>query len=140
LIVLDTNVISELMRAVPDPLVLGWVASQPRSDLFTTRINHAEILAGIAAMPAGKRRTDLGELADAIFEIDFVGHILPFGRAATARYADIVVPRRAAGRAIDGNDALIAAIALGAGAAVATRDIGGFDACGLELINPWIAG
>ncbi len=127
------------MRAIPDPMVLAWVAAQPRSELFTTRINHAEIIAGIAALPAGKRRVNLAKLADAIFEIDFVGRILPFGRAATARYADIVVPRRAAGRAIDGNDALIGAIALVAGATVATRDIGGFDACGLALVNPWEA-
>lgn len=139
MIVLDTNVISELMRAAPDPLVVAWVAAQPRSELYTTRINHAEILAGIAGMPAGRRRTNLSDLAEAIFEIDFAGRILPFGRAATARYAEIVVPRRAAGRATDGNDALIAAIALGASAVVATRDIGGFDACGLELINPWDA-
>ena len=94
MIVLDTNVISELMRATPDPLVLAWVAAQPRVDLLTTRINHA----------------------------------------------DIVEPRRAAGRTVDGNDALIGAIALAAGATVATRDFGGFDACGLDLINPWTSG
>lgn len=137
MIVLDTNVISELMRTAPDPIVVAWVAAQPRSNLYTTRINHAEILAGIAGMPVGRRRANFAQLADAIFEIDFVRRILPFGRATTARYADFVVPRRAAGRSVDGNDALFASIALGASTTVATRDIGGFDGCGLELINPW---
>ena len=137
MIILDTPVILALMRAIPDPLVVAWVAAHSRTELYTTRISHAEILAAIAAMPASRRRASLGAVTDAIFEIDFAGRILPFGRAATARYADIVVPLRTAGRAIDGNDALIAAIALGAGATVATRDIDGFEACGLELVNPW---
>ena len=137
MIVLDTNVLSELMRAEPDARVLAWVAAQPRALLCTTHINQAEILYGIAALPEGRRRTALAVAAEAIFAEDFAGRILPFGAAATARYADIVLARRRAGNPIEGFDALIAATALAAGAGVATRDTGGFAGCGLSLINPW---
>lgn len=136
-IVLDTNVISELMRPEPHPAVLDWIAAQPRATLYTTDINQAEILYGIAALPEGRRRTTLAAAAEAMFTEDLAGHILPFDGAAAARYADIVVARRRAGNPIEGFDALIAATALAAGADVATRDIGGFDGCGLTLINPW---
>jgi len=136
-IILDTNVISELMRAVPDPLVLRWVAAQPRDNLYTTRINQAEILYGIAALPEGRLRTGLAAAAEAMFAEDFAGRIVPFGAAAAERYPAIVLGRRRAGRPIEIFDALIAAVAAAADADVATRDIGGFSGCGIELINPW---
>jgi predicted nucleic acid-binding protein len=136
-IVLDTNVISELMRAEPHPAVLGWVAGQPRALLYTTYINQAEILYGIGALPEGRRRTAIAAAAAAVFAEDFAGRILAFEAAAAARYADIVVARRQSGNPIEGFDALIAATALGAGASVATRDTAGFAGCGLTLIDPW---
>ncbi|MGD0103112.1 MAG: PIN domain-containing protein [Rhodopila sp.] len=136
-VVLDTNVISDLMRPKPHPAVLGWVAAQPRATLYTTDINRAEILYGIAALPEGRRRAALAAAAEAMFAEDLAGRILPFDGAAASRYADIVVARRRAGNPIEGFDALIAATALAAGASVATRDIGGFDGCGLTLVNPW---
>jgi predicted nucleic acid-binding protein len=136
-IVLDTNVISELMRPEPHQGVLAWVAAHPRALLCTTHINQAEILYGIAALPAGRRRSNLAAAAEAMFAEEFAGRILPCGAAATARYSDIVVARWRAGSPIDGFDALIAATALAAGADVATRDIGGFSGCGLTLIDPW---
>ena len=139
MIVLDTNVISELMRTEPDARVLAWVAAQPRALLCTTHINQAEILYGIAALPEGRRRAALAVAAEAIFAEDFAGRILPFGAAAAARYSEIVLARRRAGNPIEGFDALIAATALAAGAGVATRDIGGFAGCGLSLIDPWTA-
>ena len=135
MIVLDTNVISELMRAEPDARVLAWVAAQPRALLCTTHINQAEILYGIAALPEGRRRAALAVAAEAVFAEDFAGRILPFGAAAVARYSDIVLARRRAGNPIEGFDALIAATALAAGAGIATRDSGGFADCGLTLIN-----
>jgi toxin FitB len=138
-IVLDTNVISELMRAAPDARVLAWAAAQPRALLCTTHINQAEILHGIAALPEGRRRVALAAAAEAMFAEDFAGRILPFGAAAVARYPGIVLARRRAGNPIDGFDALIAATALAAGAGVATRDTGGFAGCGLTLIDPWTA-
>jgi toxin FitB len=136
-IVVDTNVISELMRGQPHPAVLAWVAGQPRSQLYTTYINQVEILYGIAALPEGRRRTALAAAAEAMFAEDFAGRILPFERAATARYPGIVLTRRHAGNPIEKFDALIAATALAAGADVATRDISGFAGCGLTVIDPW---
>ena len=139
MIVIDTNVISELMRPEPNPQVVAWVAAQPRTSLYTTHINQAEILYGIGLLPSGRRRSDLAVVAYGIFAEDFAGHILPFGAAAAAKYTDIVVTRRQAGHPIEGFDALIAAIALAASASVATRDTGGFAGCGLTLIDPWMA-
>jgi predicted nucleic acid-binding protein len=138
-IVLDTNVISELMRAAPDPRVLAWATAQPRALLWTTHLNQAEILYGIAALPEGRRRAALAAAAEAMFAEDFAGRILPFGAAAAARYPGIVLARRRAGNPIEGFDALIAATALAAGAGVATRDTPGFAGCGLMLIDPWTA-
>jgi len=140
MIVLDTNVISELMRAQPNEGVFAWVAAQPRALLYTTCINQAEVLHGIAALPEGRRRTALAGAAQAIFDEDFAGRVLAFGAAAASRYAEIVMVRRRAGNPIEGFDALIAATALAAGANVATCDIGGFAGCGLTLIDPWTAG
>lgn len=137
MIILDTNVISELMRPAPDAKVVAWVAAQPRALLHTTHINQAEILYGIAALPEGRRRTHLTDVARAIFAEDFAGRILSFGSEAAPHFAHIMATRRQAGAPIDGLDALIAAIALAAGAHVATRDTGGFTGCGLTLINPW---
>ncbi len=137
MIVLDTNVISELMRAEPEPRVVAWVAAQPRALLYTTYINQIEIMYGVGALPGGRRRTALAVVAEAIFAEDFAERILPFGAAAAARYPGIVLARRQAGTPIEGFDALIAAIALGAGARVATRDTGGFAGCGVGLIDPW---
>ena len=139
MIVLDTNVISELMRAKPHPAVLAWVAAQPRARLYTTSINQTEILYGIAMLPAGRRRTTLAAAAEAMFAEDLAGRVLPYDSAAAARYAEIVVARRRVGNPIEAFDALIAATALTAGAGIATRDTGGFDGCGLTLIDPWVS-
>jgi predicted nucleic acid-binding protein len=136
-IVLDTNVISELMRPAPHNAVFAWTAAQPRATLYTTYINQAEVLYGIAALPDGRRRTALALAAQAIFTEEFAGRVLAFGVGAAGHYANIVVARRRAGNPIEGFDALIAAIALAEGASVATRDFGGFEGCGLTLINPW---
>ena len=149
MIVVDSNVISELMRREPHPAVLAWVAAQPRVLLYTTHINQAEILYGIGALPEGPhgsspwaegpRRTALAAAATAMFAEDFAGRILPFEAGAAARYPEIVLARRQAGNPIEKFDALIAAAALAAGASIATRDTGGFAGCGLTVIDPWTA-
>ena len=139
MIVLDTNVISELMRADPDPIVFAWTAAQPRNTLYTTSVTCAEIMTGIALLPEGRRRTDLAQLAADLFSKDLGGRILPFDADAATRYSEIVVSRRSAGTPIAVFDALIAATAVTAGAAVATRDRRGFEGCGLILIDPWTA-
>jgi toxin FitB len=140
-IVVDTDVISELMRGEPHPAVLAWVAAQPRALLYTTHINQAENLYRIAALPEGRRRAALAAAATAtaMFAEDFAGRILPFEAGAAARYPEIVLARRQAGNPIEKFDALIAATALAAGASIATRDIGGFAGCGLTVIDPWTA-
>jgi toxin FitB len=134
-IVLDTNILSELMRSEPAAAVFAWVSAQPRATLYTTSINKAEILYGIAVLPEGRRRLALA--AAAMFADDFEGRVLPFDEAAAASYADIVAARRREGRPIEAFDAQIAATALVAGAGLATRDTGDFAGCGLTLINPW---
>ena len=128
------------MKPEPHPGVLAWVARQSRSLLCTTLFCQAELLYGIASLPEGKRRTALAEAAERLFAEDFAGRVLAFSATAAAKYAEIVVMRRRTGRPIEGLDALIAATASAAGADVATRDIGGFDGCGLNVINPWVAG
>ena len=137
MIILDTNVISELMRREPHPAVVAWVAAHPRATLYTTSINKAEILYGIAALPHGRRRTALAAAAITMFTEDLADRVLPFDDGAADRYADIVAERRRAGRPIEAFDALIAASALAAGAAIATRDIAGFEGLGVTLFNPW---
>jgi toxin FitB len=138
-IVLDTNVLSELMRSAPNPSVVGWFAKQAGSQLYTTSINMAEMLRGIAIMPEGRRRTDLAKATDAMFNEDLADRILVFDAAAAVRYAEVATIRRRAGRPIALLDAQIAATALVAGAAVATRNVRDFDGCGLTLVDPWAA-
>lgn len=137
MIVLDTNVISELMRPVPHPAVLAWIAEQPRATVYTTSVNQAEILYGIAALSDGQRRRALVDAAAAMFADDFAGRVLSFGADAASHFAAIVTMRQKSGNAIEAFDALIAATARAAGAGVATRDISGFDECGLAVIDPW---
>jgi predicted nucleic acid-binding protein len=136
-IVLDTNVLSELLRPAPSPQVLRWVAAQPASQLFTTTITQAEILYGIEILPKGKRRSALQSVVEAIFEQNFAGRILPFASDAARLFASIVASRRTLGRPIEKFDAQIAAIARSHGAAIATRDILNFDDCGVTVLNPW---
>ena len=138
MIILDTNVLSEFMRAEPEPGAATWVAAQPRALLYTTSINRAEIRYGLARLPEGRKRTALAAAADMIFTEDFDGRVLPFDGEAADRYAEIVVMRRRQGRPIDILDAQIAAIALAVGAEIATRDVGGFEGCGLRVIDPWM--
>jgi predicted nucleic acid-binding protein len=135
--VLDTNILSAIMRARPTPEVAAWIAGQPGDALFTTTICQAEILSGLAVMPEGRRRTALETAARAIFTDDFDGRVLPFDTAAATAYADIFAGRRGAGRPTAPLDLMIAAIARARGASVVTRDIGGFEGCGIPLIDPW---
>lgn len=140
MILLDTNVLSELMAAEPDPAVFAFVDEKPRASLYTAAIVEAEILAGVARLPEGRRRRALEEDARRLFAEEFSGRVLPFDRAAAAHYGAILAARRAAGRPLEGFDGLIAAIARTAGATVATRNIADFEGCGVALVDPWQAG
>jgi predicted nucleic acid-binding protein len=134
---LDTNVLSAIMGSRPVPEVAAWIAGQKEDLLFTTTICQAEILSGIAILPVSRRRFALEVAAQAIFTEDFAGRVLPFDTAAAAAYADIFAARRRAGRPTAPLDLMIAAVAQAKSATVVTRDTGGFEACGVSLINPW---
>lgn len=137
MIVLDTNVLSELMRSRPDAQVEVWFAAQPAPGLFSTTVTQAEILLGVALLPPGRRRTRLASAAEAMFEIDLAGRVLPFDIAAAREFASIVASRRRAGRPIAQADAQIAAITRSRGALLATRNVADFDRCGITVVDPW---
>jgi toxin FitB len=138
MIVLDTNVLSELMRPEPSPAVVRWMSDQPLAALYVTSLSYAEILFGIDLLPAGKRRGHLAEQAATMFVEDFAGRVLGFDLSAAPAYALIAGQRRRAGQALGAVDGMIAAIAHTHGAAVATRDRD-LAGCGVPLVNPWEA-
>jgi toxin FitB len=139
MIVLDTNVISEVLRPVPEPSVLDWLANRPRASLFTTTVTRGEILYGIRLLSDGKRRRGLWDAAKKIFDDDFADQVLSFDSDAADMYAEIAALRRAAGKPISQFDALIVAMARSRGASLATRNVKDFEDCGVDVINPWIA-
>ena len=139
MIIIDTNVVSELMRASPDPAVLAWFASHAADTLFLTAISEAELRTGAAILPAGQRRDRLMGAIDAMIDQDFAGRILPFDSPAARKYAEIAAARRAAGKPIMEADCQIAAIARACGAAIATRNVKDFEGCGANIVNPWNA-
>lgn len=138
-ILLDTNVLSELMRPRPEPGVLDWFAAQGAQTRFVvSAITQAEILLGIALLPAGKKRSTLAQVAQAMFEQEFHGLNLPFDEHAAPGYAAIVAARSRSGAPISVEDAQIAAIALHHRLPLATRNTKDFAKLpGLVLINPW---
>lgn len=137
MIVLDTNVISELMRSEPDGAVLEWFALQPITALFTTTVTEAEIFFGLALLPEGRRREALQNAARAMFEEDFSGRILPFDSDAAHAYAEIASARQLAGRPISQFDAQIAGIVRSRGAQLSTRNSRDFVECDIVLVDPW---
>ncbi len=137
IIVLDTNVISELMRDNPDQSVVDWFDAQPTNSLFTTTITQAEILAGIELLPDGRRKNNLFQLAEYFFTSIFIGRVLVFDSDAASTYAEIFAQRQTLGRPISQSDCQIAAIARCQGATIATRNVTDFEGVGVELIDPW---
>ena len=137
MILLDTNVLSELMRPAIHPAVVAFIAAQPAEELFTASLCEAEIRYGIARLSAGRRRDGLEAAFRTFITVGFSGRILAFDSACAAGYAAVRVRREAAGLPISMPDALIAGTALAHGAAVATRNVGDFSACGLTVIDPW---
>ncbi len=138
MLVLDTNVVSELMRKRPSPEVLGWMDNHLTDNLFVTSVAEAEIRTGIAILPEGRRQRGLVAAADQLFGVFFAERILPFDSEAARAYAVLAARRRAAGRPISQSDCQIAAIAHSRGAPVVTRDVDDFEGCGLEVIDPWM--
>ena len=137
MIVLDTNVLSELMRTQPETRVVEWLDSQNAAAMAVTAITVAEILYGIERMPDGRRKHAFATIAADMFEAEFAGRILPFDGLAATHYAEPTAMRMRAGRPIHLADAQIAAICLRHNATLATRNVKDFDMLGVTLINPW---
>jgi predicted nucleic acid-binding protein len=136
MIVLDTNVVSELMRAEPALAVLTWLQQNSGDGMYTTTVTVAEIRYGIARLPEGQRRESLHQAAGEIFAA-FPRQVLPFDLAAANAYADVVTVRESLGNPIDGFDAQIAAICRSHAATLATRNTKDFADTGIAVINPW---
>ena len=138
MILLDTNVVSEPLRPAPDHRVVAWIDAPALETLFLSAITVAELRAGVALLPAGKRRAGLQESLETRVLPLFAGRVLPFDLGCTQAYAELRAKARAAGLAITSADGYIAAIAAANGLVVATRDTGRFKAAGVTVINPWL--
>ncbi|HSZ70186.1 MAG TPA: type II toxin-antitoxin system VapC family toxin [Solirubrobacteraceae bacterium] len=137
MILLDTNVLSELIRPAPDTGVTQWLDSLDATAVATTAITAAELLHGVARMPRGRRRKRLAEAIRGLLEEDLDGRVEPFDGTAANHYADLVSRREAAGRPISIADAQIAAICRKFGATLATRNTSDFEDTGVDLLDPW---
>lgn len=139
MILLDTNVISEPMRKLPDGRVVEWLDTQPLETLYLSAITVAELRLGVATLPAGKRRDGLHDNLETRTLPLFAGRVLPFDLPASRAYGDLMAKARAAGLAIGAADGYIAATAVANGMMVATRDVAAFEAADVAVINPWQA-
>ena len=139
MILVDTDVISELWKIVPNPDVLAWIDAQAVETLYLSAVTVAELRFGLATMPQGKRRTIYQERLENDVLPTFTGRVLPFDLDASQAYADLMARAKSAGKAIGKADGYIAATASACGLMIATRDISPFEAAGLKIINPWEA-
>jgi predicted nucleic acid-binding protein len=139
LIVLDTNVVSELLRPVPDARTLQWVDAQSADALWLCSVVTAELLYGVARLPDGRRKQQLAQAMQTIIHEDFDLRVLPFDLEASLVYADIVARQENLGQSVSMADAQIAATCLRHDATLATRNVRDFGGLGVTLINPWIA-
>ena len=135
--ILDTDVVSELMRPAPEPAIASWVADRAASSLYLTAIGEAELRFGLAVMPPGQRRDGLVAGLERMLRTGFANRILPFDSAAARACAEIATARRATGRPISQSDGQIAAIARARGMAVTTRNVRDFEDTGIDLVDPW---
>lgn len=136
MIVLDTNVVSEAMKPEPHPSVRAWLNNQAAATLYLSSVTLAELLFGIAALPAGKRKDMLAQALDGLMGL-FRDRVLPFDIDAARRYADLAVMAKSRGRGFPTPDGYIAAIAASRGFIVASRDTVPYEAAGVSVINPW---
>ncbi|MEM6943024.1 MAG: type II toxin-antitoxin system VapC family toxin [Pseudomonadota bacterium] len=137
MILIDTNVISELMRPRPSQAVLEWFGLRDARDLFLSAVGEAELRRGAAMLEPGARRERLISEIDAMVREDFEGRVLPFDSSAARAFALIFAERRRAGRPIGFPDCQIAATARAQGAAIATRNTSDFEGCGIAVLDPW---
>ncbi len=137
MLLLDTNVLSAMMRVAPDPFVSALLARRPAETVFTATLCQAEILGGIAVLPPGRRRVALEAAASSMFAEDFAGRLLPFDEAAAIAYAELLGARQRDGRPVATMDLMIAAVARSRGATIATRNVADFTGYGITIIDPW---
>jgi predicted nucleic acid-binding protein len=137
MIVVDTNVVSELMKPRPADAVASWLKAQSIDDLWTTAITEAELLVGAAIMPEGRKKRSMYSAIEAVLQALFSGRILPFDSDAARSFPEVVVRRRLAGLDIDEADAQIAAIAGRYDAPVITRNVRHYVSSGVKIFNPW---
>lgn len=137
MIILNTNVLSEFMRDIPNSVVMDWIGKQETSELFITTITQAEMYYGLALLPVGRRRNELERAVGQVFDQDFPQRILSFDSVAAIAYGRLAALRRQSGKPISQADAQIAAIAQVQNAVLATGNIGDFSDCRLALVNPW---
>ena len=136
-ILLDTNVISELIRKSPHPAVATWVSEHRLQDLFFSAVSEAELRYGAAILPVGRRRDTLLLEIESMLRDAFEDRVLPFDSDAARAYGSIAAMRRSAGRPVAPADCQIAAIAAARGMAVATRNVRDFAHMGIEIVDPW---
>lgn len=140
MIVLDTNVVSELMRAEADQRVIDWLDGQIAEGVFITSVTAAELLHGVERLPHGQRKARLAKAVGELLDIEFGGRILPFDALAAVEYARVLADRSAQGRPVSMADAMIAATAIAYGIdALATRNAPDFDGTGIDVVDPWTA-
>ena len=137
MIVLDTNVVSEVVKAAPSPNVIEWLNGQESSDLYITAITLGEISYGVEVLPAGTRRTSLARVLNHFIDQAFGDRILVFDRESATEYGRVMAGRRKLGRPLSAPDGQIAAITRRQQFQLATRNVKDFEACGLGLINPF---
>jgi toxin FitB len=136
-LILDSNVLSELLRPKPNSDVVSWLEAQPRHQLYTTSITRAEILYGVSCLPRSSRRQKLWDAALSIFNHDLAERVLSFDGDAADRYAEIAAARRSLGKPISQLDAMIASITRVHRGQIVTRNLADFQDCGVGLVNPW---
>lgn len=139
MIVLDTNVVSALMRREPDPVVVAWLDSLPAESVWTTSVTVFEVRLGLEILEAGRRRRQLEEAFAKTLEEDFENRVLPFDEASAQAAGRIAAERRRAGRTVEVRDVQIAGIVKARKATLATRNTRHFEGCGLVLVDPWSA-
>lgn len=137
MIILDTNVISEVFTPAPNRKVMDWLQQQDEGVLFTTSITRGELLFGVQILPRGRRRDTLYAGLLRIFQTRFYGRILPYDEAAADAHAEIAARRRALGKPSSQSDLMIAGIARAQSATLATRNVSDFENCDISLIDPW---
>ena len=140
MLVIDTNVASELMRPAPTPSVAAWIAERDAAEMYLTAIGEAQLRFGVAILPAGRRRNALEAAMRRWLDLGFAERILPFESAAARAYAEIAAGRRQAGRPIGEADCQIAAISRTRGAVLVTRNVRDFQGAGVEVVDPWATG